>query len=111
MRLLLFLLLFSLASYSQSYKEKISIVQYSAEFAKDGEIDLKNFKAYNTHHFDLIKDQKIFVKEDIQFVPTLILYQNGKEIKRIEAGISLKLQDDAVDLINKEIDDLLSSRF
>ena len=40
MRSLIFLLLFSLASYSQSYKEKISIVQYSAEFAKDGEIDL-----------------------------------------------------------------------
>ena len=111
MRSLIILLLFSLASYSQSYKEKISVVQYSAEFAKDGEIDLKNFKAYNTYHFDLIKDQKIFIKEDIQFVPTLILYQNGKEIKRIEAGISLKLQDDAVEKINKEIDDLLSSRF
>ena len=77
-------LLFALNISGQNYKDGISIVQFSAEFCADGEIDLKPFRSHNIHEFDLEKHGEIFAKEKIEFLPTLILYQNGKEIKRIE---------------------------
>tara|TARA_Y100001937_G_scaffold127592_1_gene200286 strand:+ start:483 stop:824 length:342 start_codon:yes stop_codon:yes gene_type:complete len=104
-------LLFALNISSQNYKDGISIVQFSAEFCSDGEIDLKPFRSHNVYEFDLEKHGKIFAKEKIEFLPTLILYQNGKEIKRIEAGISLKLDDECIGIMQKEIDGLLSSKF
>ena len=104
-------LLFTLNISGQNYKDGISIVQFSAEFCADGEIDLKPFRSHNIHEFDLAKHGEIFANEKIEFLPTLILYQNGKEIKRIEAGISLKLDDECIGIMQKEIDGLLSSKF
>ena len=103
--------LFTLNITGKNYKDGISIVQFSAEFCSDGEVDLKSFRSYNIHEFDLEKHGEIFAKENIEYLPTLILYQNGKEIKRIEAGISLKLDDECIGIMQKEIDGLLSSKF
>ncbi len=111
MRALIFFILFTTISFSQNYKEKISVVQFSAEFAKAGELDLKQFKKYNIYYFDLEKNQKIFVQENITFVPTIILFQNGKEITRFEAGINFKLDPKCLKELSSEIDGLLRSQF
>ncbi len=111
MRTLILFLLFNVTLYSQNYKDKISIVQYSADFSKDGELSLDQFKKYNTFKFNLETDQEIFNKDKISFVPTIIIYHNGNEIKRFEAGISLKLDPKCIGKIQKEIDGLLSSKF
>ena len=45
-------------------------------------------------------------------VPTIIMFEKGKEIKRFEAGLSFKLNaDDIKKAIEKEIDNILLRRF
>lgn len=96
---------------AQEYKQDISIVQYSAPFTKDSEISLKSFKDYNTHKFCITEHKKIFDKENIKYLPTVVLYHNEDEIIRIESGISLKLPENTIKLINKEIDKIIENKF
>jgi hypothetical protein len=44
-------------------------------------------------------------------LPTIILYNNGKEIYRVEAGITLRLPEDYEVEFQKQIDKLLEDRF
>ncbi len=105
------LLLFCLTLQAQDYKDGISIVQFSAEFTKDSEISLKTFRSYNTHLFYMSKDSKIFQNNDIVYIPSICIYNDGELIKMIEAGINLKLPEDTIEIINKEIDNILNNQF
>jgi thiol-disulfide isomerase/thioredoxin len=96
---------------AQNYKEDISVVQYSAPFTKDAEISLKPFKDHNTYTFYITEKKKIFDEDDVVYLPTLILYYNGKEVIRVEAGISLKYPEDAEQQITKEIEKIIESKF
>ena len=71
------------SAFSQSYKDDISVVQFSAGFVKEAEMDLKKFREYNTFTFYMENDADIFAAEGIKYVPTLVIFQNGKEIMRI----------------------------
>jgi hypothetical protein len=75
----LLLLLFTLTGYSQ-YKDGISVVQFSAEFVKENEISLKKFDDHNTHLFYLSKHGEHFTKEEIIYIPTIMLFHNGEQI-------------------------------
>lgn len=107
--LFLFIPLFSV--YSQKFKADISVVQFSAPFTVDGEISLKPFRDYNTHRFCITERPEIFKKEKIEFLPTVILYNNGKEIIRVESDISLALPENCSDTIFQHIDKLIESKF
>ena len=92
-------------------KDGISIVQFSAEFVKDSEISLNTFKDYNTQTLYLSKNQKVFQKEKITSLPTIILYNDGEVIIKIEGGISLKLPENCLETLQEHIDVLLEQRF
>jgi len=96
---------------AQDFKSDISVVQFSAPFTKNSEISLKPFKSYNTHTFHITEKKKIFDDEKIKYLPTIILYHNGDEVVRIESGISLKLPENTIKLIEKEIDLIIESKF
>ena len=96
---------------AQDFKSDISVVQFSAPFTKSSEISLKPFKSYNTHTFHITEKKKIFDDEKIKYLPTIILYHNGDEVVRIESGISLKLPENTIKLIEKEIDLIIESKF
>ena len=66
---------------------------------------------YSRRHSRFGCDQKAFQKENITSLPTIILYNDGKEIVKIEGGISLKLPEDTIEIINKHINIILESRF
>lgn len=87
--------------------ESISIIQYTANFAQ--QVDLKSYKDYNSKTYFVSKSPKKF--NDIKYYPTIILYNDGEEELRIEAGISLKLPEDWKQKLNEHIDLLLSQRF
>jgi hypothetical protein len=100
----------SMTTLAQNYKDGISIVHFSADFISD-KIPLDDFKKHNTFNFLIEKDKKIFDKEQIKYLPTIILYNNGDEIIRVEAGISLKLPDNTIQIISEHIDEILSNKF
>ena len=104
------LLLFTVTGYSQ-YKDGISVVQFSAEFVKDNEISLKKFDDHNTHLFYLSKHSDHFTKEEIIYIPTIILFHNGEEILKIESGVTLKLPENTIDKIEKAINEILENTF
>ena len=106
----LLLLLFTLTSYSQ-YKDGISVVQFSAEFVKDNEISLKKFDDHNIHSFYLSKHSGHFTNESIVYIPTVMLFHNGKQLLKIESGVTLKLPEDTVERIEEAIDEILSDKF
>jgi len=111
MRILLLILLFTSSIYSQDFKDDISIVQFSAGFVKDSEIKLTPFKVYNIYYFKMEDKGIIFREEKIKYLPTIILYHNGKEITRVESGIDLKLPENCIEVINKHIDKLIEDKF
>lgn len=106
----LLLLLFTLTGYSQ-YKDGISVVQFSAEFVKENEISLKKFDDHNTHLFYLSKHSEHFTKEEIIYIPTVMLFHNGEQILKIESGVTLKLPEDTADKIENAIDKILENTF
>ena len=106
----LLLLLFTVSGYSQ-YKDGISVVQFSAEFVKENEISLKKFDDHNTHLFYLSKHSDHFTKEEIIYIPTIILFHNGEEILKIESGVTLKLPENTIDKIENAINEILENTF
>jgi hypothetical protein len=106
----LLLLLFTISNYSQ-YKDGISVVQISAEFVKEKEISLKKFNDHNTHLFYLSKHSEHFTKEEIVYIPTVILFHNGEQILKIESGVTLKLPENTADKIENAIDKILENTF
>ena len=98
-------------TFAQDYKNDISIVQFSASFVKDAEMSLNKFKDYNIHSFYMEHNRELFKTEKIRYLPTVVLYHNGKEITRVESGINLKLPDNCDKKISKHIDELLKNKF
>ena len=103
--------LFASTVSSQYYKEKISVVLFKADFVE--QISLKEYKEYNTHVFDFenAKHEDYFISELIEFLPTIILYNNGKEVYRVEAGITLKMPENYKSKLKKEIEQLIENKF
>ena len=89
---------------------QIEIVQFSADFLKDNEISLKSFR-YDTKTLYMSKAQNQFKKLDIKYIPTVVLFYNGEEVYRVESGISLKLPDNSIKLIENEIEEIIESKF
>ena len=89
---------------------QIEIIQYSAEFLKSNEISLKSFR-YDTKTLYMSKAQDKFKKLDIKYIPTIILFNNGEEVYRLESGISLKLPENSIDLIENQIEEIIESKF
>jgi len=89
---------------------QIEIVQFSAEFLKDNEISLKSFR-YDTKTLYMSKAQDQFKKLNIKYIPTVVLFYNGEEVYRVESGITLKLPDNSIELIENEIEEIIESKF
>jgi|TARA_R100001463_G_scaffold33057_1_gene73719 thiol-disulfide isomerase/thioredoxin len=111
MRCVTVFVLFVTVAINAQVKDDISVVQFSAEFVKSSEISLNVFKDYNIQTLYLSKNQKIFQKEKITSLPTIILYNDGEEVLKIDGGISMKLPEDSIEQINEHINKILETRF
>jgi len=111
MRILIFILLFCNTVFGQKFKNDISVVQFTAGFVKESEVKLTPFEVYNVYYFKIEDKAVLFKEENIKYLPTVILYHNGKEIIRVESGIDLKLPDNCIELISKNIEKLIENKF
>ena len=91
------------------------IVQVNADWNANANLDLsklKNCKVFNASIDNKEYGAVIASEWKIVSVPTIIMFEKGKEIKRFEAGLSFKLNaDDIKKAIEKEIDNILLRRF
>lgn len=100
------ILLTSFSIYKGVSKRGLTLVHYNAKFnASNNYTELKKIKDVKVLESWIDDDASIKQAEGIRSVPTMILYNNGKEVKRWEAGISLSLQV-PFNEIQKEVDEL-----
>ena len=105
--ILILLLSIGLEGFSQEYKNNISICQFSSSFSSSSNINLRNFKANHFYNFKIENDKNIFNKENVKYLPTIIVFENGKEVLRLESGINMKLPKDSEKGIRNKINSLL----
>ena len=93
----LLLLLLSLSAYGQN-----ALVHINAEFNKSNDwYGLEVVDAIKVYSGYLETNLAIKEKYNITKVPTLILYRDGKEIERWEAGLDMKLHIKANEVQDK----------
>tara|TARA_R100001126_G_C4838634_1_gene155709 strand:- start:282 stop:686 length:405 start_codon:yes stop_codon:yes gene_type:complete len=91
------------------------IVQVNADWNANANLNLsklKNCKVFNAS-IDNKEYGSIIANEwNIKSVPTIIMFEYGKEIKRFEAGLSFNLDESKIKKqINDEIDEIMLRRF
>ena len=110
MRLVNYIFILASAIIYSQYEDGISIVQASAEFTKEANLNIKKLDDTRAYNKDLGKHSDFFEDHDIVYLPTIILFENGEEIKRWEADITLKLKCKLEDL-QEEINKLIEAKF
>ena len=105
MRCVIIAFFLTFVSFAQT--ESISIIQYTASFAE--QVNLEDYKDYNSKTYFISKSPDEF--KNIKYYPTIILFNDGEEELRIESGITLKLPEDWKQQLDEHIDELLSQRF
>ena len=103
-------LLFTTLSFGQ-YKDDISVVQFSAKFLVEKQISLKKFKEFNTYTLFMSDHSKFFKEEKVEYLPTVIIYNNGDVVFRIDGGMSLELPEDTIKQIQRQLTELQSNKF
>lgn len=66
-------------------------VQYNAKFNSVNDYKWKPSAQIRYHYIDLDKNPEFKKVSNIKSVPTIIIYRNGVELKRYEAGLLMKL--------------------
>ena len=96
-------------------QDECVIVQVNADWNIKASIDLgrlKNCKWFNASIDDKQYGAILANEWNIKSVPTIVMFEYGKEIKRFEAGLSFDLDEDKIKReINKEIDKIMLRRF
>ena len=96
-------------------QDECVIVQVNADWNIKASMDLgrlKNCKWFNASIDDKEYGAVLANEWNIKSVPTIVMFEYGKEIKRFEAGLSFDLDEDKIKReINKEIDKIMLRRF
>ena len=100
--------------HQDDFKKKISqgvvLVEFWAEFNAANQVDLKKIYDCKKYRVDMSLDPSLMVTHKVMAVPTVVLYHNGKEIKRFLPSLMMKLDAEIKD-IQKEIDELNDDKF
>jgi thioredoxin-like negative regulator of GroEL len=96
-------------------QDECVIVQVNADWNAKASIDLgrlRNCKWFNASIDDKEYGAVLADEWKIKSVPTIIMFEYGKEIKRFEAGLSFDLDEDKIKKqINEQIDEIMLRRF
>ena len=104
---ILLLIAFTLCSFASSTisKRGIVLVHYNAGFnSANNYVDVVKIKDAKIFKASIDGNATLKQDERIRSVPTVVLYNNGKEIFRWEAGINLSLNHVDYREIQKEVD-------
>ena len=109
-KLLLIILLFvSTLALSQDFPDGMVVVEFNASFNKPNEVVwLNKLTDCETERVDIAADSRWSSQYKIVVVPTLVIFNNGEEVKRFQANIMMTMEatrkevQDAVDEIVME---------
>lgn len=121
MNKLIFVLLIPLSSFCQefinssSFESKtakgISVIEFWAEWNKSNEVSfLGSLKDCSVYRVCIVKGASIKNKYNISTIPTLIIFDNGNEVKRFNPNIMMQLASNKKD-VQSEIDKIILNKF
>ena len=96
--------------YDKKTKQGIVLVEFWASFNSVNEVNLKKIYDCKKYRVDMSQDPSLMTKHNVMAVPTVVIYHNGKEIKRFLPGLMLKLDVDTKE-IQAVIDELVGDKF
>jgi len=91
--------------------EFCAVIEINASWNWKNKVPIENLEKCYTGYVDLSnKDIGAIIQNEwnIQVVPTIIIFQYGKEVKRYEADLSMKFHKD--EILNKLRDDIINVR-
>ena len=104
--LILLMILFSEIVYSQ-----IVVTHFNAEWNNTNKAEwVGDLTDCEITYVDIAKSPKLQQKHKVVVVPTIIIFQDGEEIKRYQADISFKMLATKNELQDK-IDEIIMSNF
>ena len=110
--ILLTFMLFGLVASAQSpCKDGLCVVQFNAEWNAGKSVDwLGDLTDCKIKEIDIAKDTKAAGTYKIVVVPTIVIYNNGEEVKRIQANIMMEMEATKKD-VQSAIDDIIMEGF
>ena len=96
--------------YDKKTKQGIVLVEFWASFNSVNEVNLKKIYDCKKYRVDMSQDPSLMTKHNVMAVPTVVIYHNGKEIKRFLPGLMLKLDVDVKE-IQAVMDELVGDKF
>ena len=100
--------------HQDDFKKKTSqgivLVEFWAEFNAVNQVNLKKLYNCKKYRVDMSTDPNLMVTHKVMAVPTVVLYHNGKEIKRFLPSLMMKLDAEIKD-IQAVIDELVGDKF
>ncbi len=86
---------------------QVKVIQFNAEWNKSNEVEwIKNLSDCEKSFIDIGKDSDSQKKHNVVVVPTIIILNDGEEIKRFQADLSFKMmarEEDVQEVINEII--------
>jgi|TARA_R100001163_G_C4888899_1_gene82789 thiol-disulfide isomerase/thioredoxin len=87
MRTLIFALLFSLFSYGQD----MTVVHFNYKWNSSNKFKgLERLRSAKVQ-YAFVEDQSPAIKSSIKSVPTIVIYKDGKPVKKYEGGLTMKI--------------------
>ena len=110
--LLLTFMIFGLFVSAQSpCKSGLCVVQYNAEWNAGKSVDwLGELTDCKIQQIDIAKDTKAAGLYKIVVVPTIVIYNDGEEVKRFQANIMMEMEATKKD-VQSAIDDIIMEGF
>jgi len=90
---------------------QVKVVQYNAEWNKINTVEwVEDLADCKTTYVDIAKNPEIQKEHSVVVVPTIIIFNEGEEIKRYQADLSFKIVAKLED-IQEYIDELLAEDY
>ena len=96
--------------FKKKTSQGIVLVEFWAEFNAINQVNLKKLYDCKKYRVDMSTDPNLMVTHKVMAVPTVVIYHNGKEIKRFLPSLMMKLDAELKD-IQDAIDELVDDKF
>ena len=96
--------------YDKKTKQGIVLVEFWASFNSVNEVNLKKIYDCKKYRVDMSQDPSLMAKHSVMAVPTVVIYHNGKEVKRFQADISFAMKATEGD-VQEVVDEIIMDQF
>ena len=92
----------------------ITVIEFWADWNKLNEVtELESLKKCEKYRVDIGANPIIQLEHDVKVVPTIIIFEKGKEVERFEANVMFQMcqYSFSIKKVQKSIDKILYSKF